>query len=167
MAETSTQKLSYLKRLFDIAVKKEKASKLYTTHKAAAEKNYNDLQLILKDIEIEKVPMSIVAKCNFSIFLIRESIIRCVDKLKTEHFRFDFVRFEIPVWSLILPDGRDSLLSEEHYYTFVQKDEGAYNLRFEIIDKETPYIHNFTVNVVHELVEYSRYISRVLKYKPE
>ena len=54
MAETSTQKLSYLKRLFDIAVKKEKASKLYTTHKAAAEKNYNDLQLILKDIEIEK-----------------------------------------------------------------------------------------------------------------
>ncbi|EMB44952.1 AAA family ATPase [Treponema denticola] len=54
MAEISTQKLSYLKRLFDIAVKKEKASKLYTTHKAAAEKNYNDLQLILKDIEIEK-----------------------------------------------------------------------------------------------------------------
>ena len=54
MAETSTQKLSYLKRLFDIAVKKEKTSKLYTTHKAAAEKNYNDLQLILKDIEIEK-----------------------------------------------------------------------------------------------------------------
>lgn len=54
MAETSTQKLSYLKRLFDIAVKKEKASKLHTTHKAAAEKNYNDLQLILKDIEIEK-----------------------------------------------------------------------------------------------------------------
>lgn len=69
-------------------------------------------------------------------------------------------------WSLILPDGRDSLLSEEHYYTFVQKDEGTYNLRFEIIDKETPYIHNFTVNVVHELVEYSRYISRVLEYKP-
>ncbi|EGC78380.1 nuclease SbcCD [Treponema denticola F0402] len=53
-AETSTQKLSYLKRLFDIAVKKEKTSKLYTTHKAAAEKNYNDLQLILKDIKIEK-----------------------------------------------------------------------------------------------------------------
>ncbi|UTC66828.1 MULTISPECIES: AAA family ATPase [unclassified Treponema] len=53
-AETSSQKLSYLKRLFEIASKKEKAAKLYTTHKAAAEKNYNDLQLMLKDIEIEK-----------------------------------------------------------------------------------------------------------------
>nr|WP_245608999.1 AAA family ATPase [Treponema putidum] len=53
-AETSKQKLSYLKIAFEISSKKEKAATLYTTHKAAAEKNYNDLQLILKDIEIEK-----------------------------------------------------------------------------------------------------------------
>ena len=53
-ADLSSKKLSYLQRLFEIVLKKEKAVKLYATHKAAAEKNYNDLQLILKDIEIEK-----------------------------------------------------------------------------------------------------------------
>lgn len=53
-ADTSSKRLSYLKRLFEIASKKEKAAKLYATHKTAADKNYNDLQLILKDIEIEK-----------------------------------------------------------------------------------------------------------------
>lgn len=69
-------------------------------------------------------------------------------------------------WSLILPDGRDSLLSTEHYYTFVQKDEGEYSLRFEIIDDETPYTHDFKVHVFHEVVEYSPYISRVFEYRP-
>ena len=69
-------------------------------------------------------------------------------------------------WNLILTDGRDSLLSEEHNYTFVQKEEGSYTLRFEIIDSERPYVHDFKVEVLHEVVEYSPYISRVLEYKP-
>lgn len=69
-------------------------------------------------------------------------------------------------WYMILTDGRDSLLSTERNYTFVQKDEGTYDLRFEIIDDNTPYKHNFTVNVMHEQVEYSAYISKVYEYCP-
>lgn len=69
-------------------------------------------------------------------------------------------------WSLILPDGRDSLLSTEHYFTFVQKDEGTYHLRFEIIDPKIPYTHDFQVMIFHEVVEYSPYISHVLEYRP-
>ncbi len=69
-------------------------------------------------------------------------------------------------WSLRLPDGRDSLLSTERYYTFVQKDEGIYDLTFRIIDPDHPYEFSFQVCVVHELVEFSPYISRVLEYRP-
>jgi len=69
-------------------------------------------------------------------------------------------------WSLVLPDGRDSLLSDERYFTFVRKDEGIYNLRFEVVDTQNPYVHTFQVEVMHEVVEYSPYISRVLEYKP-
>lgn len=69
-------------------------------------------------------------------------------------------------WSLLLPDGRDSLLSTEHSYTFVQKEEGSYSIRFEILDAEKPYVFDFEVEVLHETVEYSPYISRVLEYKP-
>jgi len=68
-------------------------------------------------------------------------------------------------WLMILPDGRDSLLSTEQYYTFIQKDEGTYNLRFEIIDKEF-FSHDFKVTVLHEQVEYSPYIAHVLEYRP-
>lgn len=69
-------------------------------------------------------------------------------------------------WNLVLPEGRDSLLSQEHTYTFVQKEEGSYTLRFEIVDSQRPYVHDFKVEVLHEVVEYSPYISRVLEYKP-
>jgi hypothetical protein len=69
-------------------------------------------------------------------------------------------------WILVLPDGRDSLLSEEQNYTFVQKEEGTYSIRFQILDSTNPYTHDFKVEVLHEVVEYSPYISRVLEYKP-
>ena len=69
-------------------------------------------------------------------------------------------------WTMLLPGGRDSLMSTERYFTFVQKEEGTYNLRFEIIDESTPYVHEFSVEVMHEMVEYSPYISKVLDYKP-
>ena len=39
-------------------------------------------------------------------------------------------------------------------------------MSFEIVDKETPYLHNFTVSVMHEDIEYSPYISRVYEYRP-
>lgn len=69
-------------------------------------------------------------------------------------------------WTMKLDDGRDSLLSEERYYTFVQAEEGRYKLRFEILDPQNAYRHDFEVVVMHELIEYSPYISRVLEYKP-
>lgn len=69
-------------------------------------------------------------------------------------------------WYMTLPDGRDSLMSTDRFFTFIQKDEGIYDLTFEIVDSQTPYKHNFQVEVVHEDVEYSAYISKVFEYKP-
>lgn len=69
-------------------------------------------------------------------------------------------------WTLILSDEQEVLLSEELNYTFVQKEEGTYNLRFEIIDSKNPYTHSFQVEVLHEVIEYSPYITRVLEYRP-
>lgn len=50
-------------------------------------------------------------------------------------------------------------------YIFLAAEEGRYNLSFEIIDAETPFLFDFTVDVLHEEVEYSPYISRVLEYR--
>ncbi|MDR3061680.1 MAG: cell surface protein, partial [Dysgonamonadaceae bacterium] len=69
-------------------------------------------------------------------------------------------------WTMQLPNGQDSLLSTEQYYSFVQKDEGIYNLTFEIIDPQTPYKYKFRVEVMHEYIEYSPYISKVFEYCP-
>ena len=33
---------------------------------------------------------------------------------------------------------------------FIAREEGVYDLRFEIIDEYTPYEFDFTINVVHE-----------------
>lgn len=51
-------------------------------------------------------------------------------------------------------------------YIFLAEAEGVYNLTFDIIDPDTPYHFEFTVNVLHEEVEYSTYISRVYEYSP-
>ena len=51
-------------------------------------------------------------------------------------------------------------------YIFLAQDEGTYNLSFDIIDDDTPFHFDFTVNVLHEEVEYSPYISRVYEYCP-
>lgn len=69
-------------------------------------------------------------------------------------------------WYLVGADGTESLVSDERDYIFLAAEEGTYRLRFEIIDPETPYSFDFTVNVVHEEVEYSPYISRVYEYRP-
>lgn len=62
--------------------------------------------------------------------------------------------------------GRDTLLSQERDYIFLQKDTGTYELTFEIIDPKTPYKHDFKFVVMHEEVEYSPYISKVYEYRP-
>lgn len=69
-------------------------------------------------------------------------------------------------WTMKLNDGRDSVLSTERSLIFVSKDEGIYDLTFEIIDPYSPYRHDFRIEVVHEEVEYSGYIAKVYEYKP-
>lgn len=51
-------------------------------------------------------------------------------------------------------------------YVFLTAEEGRYDLTFEIIDDETPFLFDFTVDVLHEEVEYSPYIAYVLEYCP-
>ena len=57
-------------------------------------------------------------------------------------------------------------VSADRSYIFIAQDEGVYNLTFDIIDADTPYHFEFTINVLHEEVEYSPYISRVYEYCP-
>lgn len=65
------------------------------------------------------------------------------------------------VWTV---DGE--VVSRSRDYIFIASEEGVYHLSFEIVDEATPYKFDFTVNVLHEEVEYSPYISRVLEYCP-
>lgn len=88
-----------------------------------------------------------------------------VERMKAIRFTPGYTGTEYK-WTMKLPNGTDSLLSTERNYTFVQKDEGTYNLSFEIIDASKAYKHDFSVTVVHEEVEYSAYISKVYEYKP-
>lgn len=69
-------------------------------------------------------------------------------------------------WTLTRPDGTSSVVSESRDYIFIDAEEGEYGVRFEIIDTETPYEYEFRVNVMHEEIEYSPYISRVYEYRP-
>ena len=69
-------------------------------------------------------------------------------------------------WTLLRPDGRDSLLSTDRDYIFLAREEGEYDLRFDISDPATPYSFDFRINVMHEEVEYSPYISKVAEYCP-
>lgn len=57
-------------------------------------------------------------------------------------------------------------VSESDSYIFLARDEGRYELTFDILDADTPFHFEFTVYVYHEEVEYSPYISRVYEYRP-
>jgi len=69
-------------------------------------------------------------------------------------------------WRMIKDDGSAELLSTERDYIFLTATEGTYRLQFEIVDETTPYLFDFTVNVLHEEVEYSPYIAHVYDYCP-
>lgn len=58
------------------------------------------------------------------------------------------------------------VVSTDRRYVFLAREEGTYDLSFEIVDDETPYLFDFTVTVLHEEVEYSPYISKVYEYRP-
>lgn len=59
-----------------------------------------------------------------------------------------------------------SLLSTQRDYIFIAREEGRYDLMLDILDSETPYHFEFRVNVFHEEVDYSPYISKVYDYCP-
>ena len=65
------------------------------------------------------------------------------------------------IWKV---DGE--VVSHSRRYIFIAAREGWYNLSLDIVDPDTPYHIDFTVDVLHEEVEYSTYISRVLEYCP-
>lgn len=69
-------------------------------------------------------------------------------------------------WQVFDANGNIVDCSNSREYIFLSHREGAYNLVFDIIDDETPYHFEFTVNVLHEDVEYSPYISSVYEYCP-
>lgn len=69
-------------------------------------------------------------------------------------------------WTLIHDDGSEELLSTDRDYLFLAGDEGEYSLRFDIVDPKTPYSFDFKINVLHEEIEYSPYITRVFEYCP-
>lgn len=69
-------------------------------------------------------------------------------------------------WTLTRPNGSSSVVADTRDYIFIDAEEGSYRLHFEIIDPETPYEYDFTVNVMHEEIEYSPYISKVYEYRP-
>ncbi len=57
-------------------------------------------------------------------------------------------------------------VSTNRDFIFLARDEGNYDLTFDIIDDMTPFHFDFSVTVMHEEVEYSPYISRVYEYCP-
>lgn len=59
-----------------------------------------------------------------------------------------------------------TLLSTERDYIFLAEKEGVYNLVLDIVDADTPYHFEFVVNVIHEEIDYSPYISKVYEYCP-
>ena len=70
------------------------------------------------------------------------------------------------LWTEVLPDGRDSLVSTGKDYIFLKKDPGTYKMRFEIIDPVHYMNEKITVIVAYEETEYKTGIDKVYEYKP-
>lgn len=58
------------------------------------------------------------------------------------------------------------LVSTSREYIFLTDTEGVYDITLEIVDNNDPVEYHFKVDVVHEELEYSPYISRVYEYRP-
>ena len=69
-------------------------------------------------------------------------------------------------WWIAGENGEWKPVSSERDYIFLEGDEGDYRMRFEILDSNTPYQHEFLIRVMHEEIEYSPYISKVYEYCP-
>lgn len=70
------------------------------------------------------------------------------------------------MWTEILPDGRDSLVSTSKDYIFLKENPGTYKMRFDIIDPSRYMREEITFLVIDEQVEYREGISFVYDYCP-
>ncbi len=62
--------------------------------------------------------------------------------------------------------GSGKVISTSRDAYFVEADEGTYILTLRIIDDSNPITHRARVQVVHEPIEYSPYITEVYDYSP-
>lgn len=84
----------------------------------------------------------------------------CIPRMQRLHLR-PALSGESYRWCI---DGQP--VADTRDYIFMSPYEGTYTVSLEIVDSETPYFHEFTVRVLHEDVEYSPFIDRVVEYRP-
>lgn len=71
------------------------------------------------------------------------------------------------IWRCTLPDGSGTILSTTGSAIFVGAEEGTYSVVLEVTSPDgLTASWTSEINVVHEEVEYSPYISDVLEYRP-
>lgn len=69
-------------------------------------------------------------------------------------------------WFLLEADGDWAQVADTPDYTFIAIEEGAYTLKYEINDPQSPFSFTISVIVVHEEIEYGEYIAKVHDYLP-
>ncbi len=70
------------------------------------------------------------------------------------------------IWSMPGADGRDSVVGTDADYYFCGPAPGEYTLKLQILSPTDPVEHITRIRVWEEDVAYSRYITRVLEYRP-
>lgn len=86
-------------------------------------------------------------------------------RMKTLYFQPE-LRGKAYLWTMKTKDGRDSVLTQQKDYIFIESEPGTYHLNFTIVDPETPVNQDITIYVVEEQVSYSPYIASVYEYRP-
>ena len=122
---------------------------------------------ILKQIWTLMASMVLITACTQDIPTVSLGIddIYYLERMKSYKLTPAFTGQEYR-WTMKTASGKDSLVSTESTYIFLQKDEGTYDMTFEIIDPVTPYKHDFRFIVIHEEIEYSPYIAHIYEYRP-
>ena len=116
----------------------------------------------MKKIVLAIVSVSLLCGCTYEIPMVNLGIddtyyISRMQKLDL-HPALTGERYE---WYI---DGE--LVSKSKDYIFLAAKEGTYSLELKILDPNTPYDFCLTINVLHEEIEYSPYISKVYEYCP-
>lgn len=69
-------------------------------------------------------------------------------------------------WSMKDSQGNDSVISTQRDLFFIKKDPGTFTVKLNIFDDTDPVEHIIKIVVWQEDVAYSRYITKVLEYRP-